>query len=71
MRLDRQNQLQWSTGLLLCCQRAGSMPWFVSLQVAVLNDKIKFQRFCDKHGLTTPHVFPITSKDELRKLNDR
>lgn len=47
------------------------MPWFVSLQVAVLNDKIKFQRFCDKHELTTPHVFPITSKDELRKLNDR
>jgi hypothetical protein len=37
--------------------------------VAHLNDKIKFQQFCEKHGLSTPHVFPITSKAELLKLN--
>jgi hypothetical protein len=39
------------------------------LQVAHLNDKVKFQQFCEKHGLSTPHVFPITSKAELLKLN--
>jgi hypothetical protein len=42
---------------------------FLLLQVAHLNDKIKFQQFCEKHGLSTPHVFPITSKAELLKLN--
>lgn len=41
------------------------------MQVALLNDKIKFQRFCDKHGLATPHVFPIHSKSELLQLNSR
>jgi hypothetical protein len=39
--------------------------------VAFLNDKIKFQKFCEKHGLSSPHVFPITSKAELLELNQK
>lgn len=40
-------------------------------QVALLNDKIKFGQFAIERGLTTPAVFPVSSHDELRRLNSR
>ena len=49
-------------------EAAGVWTW-VAVQVAMLNDKIKFQQFAAKRSLATPHVFPITSHDELRRLN--
>ena len=58
--------MPWSSWLL---HQSFDSIGFRLLQVAHLNDKIKFQQFCEKHGLSTPHVFPITSKAELLKLN--
>lgn len=54
---------------LIAAHSLSDMICVCLLQVAHLNDKIKFQQFCEKHGLSTPHVFPITSKAELLKLN--
>ncbi len=39
--------------------------------VAVLNDKIKFTAFCERHGLRVPRSFPVTSRERLFTLNSR